>query len=56
MSDIKAKRIKSGMTQTQASELIGVHPRTWQRWESGESRMPRSAQMLFDRIVNERGE
>lgn len=33
--DIKTARLKAGMTQQEAADLMRVHRRTWQRWESG---------------------
>ena len=34
--NIIAARKQAGLTQTKLAELVGVSPRTVQRWESGE--------------------
>lgn len=44
---VLGERINSGLTQTQAAELVYVPLRTWQRWEWGEARMPAAAWALF---------
>lgn len=43
---VKAIRQKLGMTLAEASDYIGVHIRTWQKWEAPEGpnmRTPRGA-------------
>lgn len=37
---LKEFRKQRGLTQIQASGLIGYPPRTLRRWENGESRVP----------------
>uniref|UniRef100_UPI003D301C4D helix-turn-helix domain-containing protein n=1 Tax=Xanthomonas albilineans TaxID=29447 RepID=UPI003D301C4D len=44
---IRAARDAAGLTQTQATELICSDLRSWQRWESGQSRMPPGLWELF---------
>jgi DNA-binding transcriptional regulator YiaG len=46
-ADIKAARIASGMTQTDAGASVGGTLRTWQDWESGKRAMPSAAWDLF---------
>lgn len=43
----KAARKKVGLTQKAAAELCGVDHRTYQRWESGETR---GRQSYLDRL------
>lgn len=38
-SDIKAARESSGLTQTQAADLIHCNLRSWQQWEAGDRAM-----------------
>lgn len=44
---IKEARAKAGLTGDQAARVVYVNPRTWWRWELGESAMPRAAWELF---------
>lgn len=44
---IKAARLKAGLTQAQAAELLGVACITWQNWERSISPMPTMAWELF---------
>ncbi len=41
MFDLKAWRIRLGLTQESAAELLGVHRVTIARWESGACAMPK---------------
>lgn len=54
--DIKKIREKLGISQEQLAEMVGVHPRTVQNWESG-STIPNSAINLenqgFTKLVHE---
>ena len=34
--DIKNARLKAGITQLEAANLVHVNLRTWQKWEYGE--------------------
>jgi len=34
---LKEARLKSGLTQKQAAEAVGVSERQWQLWESGKN-------------------
>lgn len=43
-------RQESGATQALAAAYIGVNIRTLRRWESGESKPPRSAEILMEQI------
>lgn len=36
---IKDLREESGLTQTEAAEMICSAPRSWQQWEAGDRRM-----------------
>ncbi len=44
--DIKKIREKLGITQEQLAEMVGVHPRTIQNWESG-STIPQSKHVIL---------
>ncbi len=44
---LRELRLKAGLTQTQAAELVGITLRGWQYWESGERKMPAVAWELF---------
>ncbi|WP_312283396.1 helix-turn-helix domain-containing protein [Candidatus Igneacidithiobacillus taiwanensis] len=44
---IKAVRLKAGLTQAQAAELIGYSKRAWQDWEQGRKPMRDAAMDLF---------
>ncbi len=47
-SKIKAARLKAGLTQAQAAELVGAPSyRTWQNWERGINAMPAAEWELF---------
>lgn len=39
-ADIRAARVQAGLTRDLAAAMINVSPRTWQRWEAGETIMP----------------
>ena len=45
--EILAARKAAGLTQTQASGLVGVKLRAWQYWEAGVRVMPGSKWELF---------
>jgi DNA-binding transcriptional regulator YiaG len=44
---IKEARLKAGLTQTQAAELVHSSLRSWQHWESGARRMDGAHWELF---------
>ena len=52
-AQIRAARLATGLTQTAASTLVCVSPRTWQQWEQGRSEMPRG---LFELLLLKQGE
>lgn len=37
---LRAWRIERGWTQERAAEWYGIAPRTWRRWEQGDSPIP----------------
>jgi len=45
--EIRSTRRQYGLTQLEAADLVSVCLRTWQNWESGSTRMPKSAWQLF---------
>ncbi|MDN7351553.1 helix-turn-helix domain-containing protein [Acetobacter senegalensis] len=38
-SEALAARKEAGLTQQQSADLLGVHLRTWQKWEYGKREM-----------------
>ncbi len=44
---VRERRTRAGLTQTEAAELLGVNERTWQYWESGLYRMRPALWELF---------
>lgn len=46
-TEIRQARIRSGLTQRECAELIGVALRTWQQWEEGSRKINASAWELF---------
>lgn len=47
VSEIKAARRKSGLSQAKAAELIGFSFRSWQSWEQGQRPMRKELLELF---------
>lgn len=45
--EIKKARLKLGLTQKQAGEVVGAKRRTWQDWELGNRNMPIAKWELF---------
>jgi DNA-binding XRE family transcriptional regulator len=55
MFDLKAWRIRLGLTQESAAELLGVHRVTIARWESGACAMPKLIGMAclnYEQMLN----
>lgn len=52
---VKARR-NAGHTQKQAAEVVRVTPRQWQRYESGETRIPWAVWELYLIKTNQRSE
>lgn len=50
---VEARR-KAGHTQKQAAEVVRVTPRQWQRYESGETRIPWAVWELYLLKTNQR--
>lgn len=44
---VLGERLNSGLTQTQAAELVYSSLRTWQHWEYGDRAMPAAVWALF---------
>jgi DNA-binding transcriptional regulator YiaG len=49
--EIRAARLRAGLTQVEAAKWVGVTSRTWQRWEAGHSRIPKAVLMVLERLV-----
>ncbi len=45
--EIRQARLSSGLTQSQAAELVHGSLRAWQQWEAGDRRMPPGLWELF---------
>lgn len=54
-ANARAARKKAGLTQQQSADLIGVHIRSWQRWESGEHEMSPGLLEMFLFLSNQPG-
>lgn len=50
---IAEARINAGHTQKQAAEVVRVTPRQWQRYESGDSRIPYAVWELYKIKTNQ---
>lgn len=46
-ADIRAARLRAGLTQAQAAALVGVQPRAWRYWEGGGRKMGAAVWELF---------
>jgi transcriptional regulator with XRE-family HTH domain len=46
-SELWKLRKKLGLTKTQAATKVKVSPKTWARWEKGETKMPEAMLSLF---------
>lgn len=46
-SAVKSARVRAGLTQDQASRVIGATRRAWQEWEAGRRNMPGAKWELF---------
>lgn len=44
---LKAHRVRLGLSLMKAAAQVHVAPRTWARWESGERHIPEAAVHLF---------
>ncbi|MBB2164677.1 helix-turn-helix domain-containing protein [Gluconacetobacter sp. 1b LMG 1731] len=51
---IRSARATSGLTQTEAAEIVFVSLATWARWEAGTCPMPRGLYDLFLINTNQR--
>jgi len=40
--ELRARRVQAGLTIKEAAGKVGRHPRTWRRWESGETKPSRA--------------
>lgn len=47
-TQIKSYRLRLGLTQAQAADLVHVSLRTWQQWESGHRKMHQAFAELFE--------
>ena len=54
MNEIRAARLKAGLTQKQMSELLGIPKRTIEDWEGGRRRCPEYTKKLILRDLRER--
>lgn len=46
--EIREARVKAGLTQAKAGEIIGATRRAWQEWEGGRRNMPAAKWELFN--------
>ena len=54
-AEARDARKKAGLTQQQSADLLGVHLRSWQRWESGEHEMSPAYLEMFEFLSKEPG-
>ncbi len=47
LSEVTQARAKSGLSQSQFAQVLGVSPRTLQEWEQGRRKPSRAAQSLL---------
>ena len=56
MSDIRALRQTTGLTQQKFADLLGIPKRTIENWESGKSRPPEYVVRLIGFFLSHREE
>jgi transcriptional regulator with XRE-family HTH domain len=49
--ELKEKRKKLGLTQTQLADKVGVAMRTVQNWEKETNKIPKSTELLIDDLI-----
>jgi len=49
--ELKEKRKKLGLTQTELSEKVGVAMRTVQNWEKDINKIPKSTELIIDDLI-----
>lgn len=47
LKQIKQARLDSGLTQSQAAEMVHSNLRSWQKWEAGDRKMHPAMWELF---------
>ena len=51
-AEVREARVKAGLTQSQAAELIDSTERAWRAWESGFRQMPAAKFRLFLSLIS----
>jgi transcriptional regulator with XRE-family HTH domain len=51
-SELCKLRKKMKLNMTQAAKMVKVSPKTWARWEKGETKMPEAQRKLFELKAN----
>jgi transcriptional regulator with XRE-family HTH domain len=51
--ELKAIREAAGLTQIEAAELLGILPRSYQRYEYGERKIPVPTERLFKLLTED---
>lgn len=46
-STIKSLRLRHGLTQDKAAEIVRINKRSWARYESGQKKVPKGLVELF---------
>jgi DNA-binding XRE family transcriptional regulator len=49
--ELKEKRKKLGLTQTELAEKVGVAMRTVQNWEKETNKIPKSTELLINDLI-----
>ena len=53
---LKQWRTRHGLTQHRAADVVGVHERTWRKWENEERAIPRMLTLLVNNQQPQGGE
>jgi transcriptional regulator with XRE-family HTH domain len=48
-ADVRLWRQRNGLTQKQCGGIVGVHERTWRRWENGERGIPKMLALFINK-------
>ncbi|HEY1035566.1 MAG TPA: helix-turn-helix domain-containing protein [Pseudoxanthomonas sp.] len=55
-ADIRDARVRSGITQAEAADMVHTSDRNWQYWEAGRHPMPLGLWELFQLKIAQRAE
>ena len=52
-SEIKHRRLRANISQSESADLVCVSENTWSRWEQGRHAMPSGLWKLFNNYISE---